>query len=59
MTDLLGKRRLRDGQTLGGAADVAFFIHSDEIAQLLEIHKRYLLKMLGKRNVSRPCLSLV
>ncbi|MNX81810.1 hypothetical protein D3C86_1135080 [compost metagenome] len=50
VADLLGQRRLGDGQALGGPAHVAFFIDRDEITQLLEIHKYYLSKMLGNRN---------
>ncbi|MNO94606.1 hypothetical protein D3C76_862270 [compost metagenome] len=54
LADLLGKRRLGQRQTLGGAAHVAFFIHRDEITQLAEIHKQHLSKMLEKRNGRKP-----
>ncbi|VFT25262.1 Uncharacterised protein [Pseudomonas aeruginosa] len=39
LADLLGKRRLRQGQAFGGAADVTFLVERDEIAELAKIHK--------------------
>ncbi|MNT58185.1 hypothetical protein D3C72_1956070 [compost metagenome] len=50
LADLLGERRLRQIQALGGAAHVAFLIERDEIAELAKIHKHHLSKKLENRN---------
>ncbi len=36
--DLLAQRRLLDAQALGGAGDVAFLGHGNEVAQVPQIH---------------------
>jgi len=59
LADLLGKRRLRDRQPFGGTSHMTFFIHRDEITQLLKIHKYFLSKKLKKRNGPKPRRGLV
>ena len=37
--DLAAERRLTDAESAGGAPDVAFFSHGNEVAQLVETHR--------------------
>ena len=39
LADLLRQRWLGNTQALGGAADMAFLIERDEVAELTKIHK--------------------
>ncbi|MDT4872579.1 hypothetical protein FQZ97_1077710 [compost metagenome] len=50
LADLLGERRLRQAQALGGAAYMAFLVEGDEVAKLSKIHKSCLSKKLENRN---------
>ncbi|MOA21668.1 hypothetical protein D3C78_1421720 [compost metagenome] len=59
LADLLRKRRLGQRQALRGAADMAFFVDRDEIAELAKIHKRYLSTKLENRNGEHTGESLV
>lgn len=54
LADLLREGRLRQGQAFGGAADVAFFVERDEIAELAKIHKMFLSMKLENRNGVGP-----
>lgn len=54
LADLLREGRLRQGQAFGGAADVAFLVERDEIAELAKIHKLFLSMKLENRNGVGP-----